>query len=140
MPLLHFRITEANQTIKLSRAITAQTLIFKRAVVYKSKEALANESKPYMGGVAVSLSFLTGSEVISSVSSNELYVPFDEFQELNDVRFELPLESENIRPAFTLNVFNYTGEGQPTFGTTNGEITYIDLFFSFSEIDIYDSY
>lgn len=138
MPILHFRITKPNETITITRPLHSQNFTFRRAVVVKTD---ANDmADEYKGGVAVQLSFLQGDEFVSNQNTNQLVIPFDYTQEVNDVRFEFPLASEDVRSAFTCSVKNYDRSadalvGVPATGTTpQGTIRYIDLYFSFTSL------
>lgn len=138
MPILHFRITKPNETINIIRPLHSQNFTFRRAVVVKT-DAL-DMASTYKGGCAVQLSFLQGDEFVSNQNTNQLVIPFDYTQEVNDVRFEFPLASEDVRSAFTCDVKNYDRSadalvGVPSTGTApNGTIRYIDLYFSFTSL------
>ncbi len=138
MPILHFRITEPNQTINITRPLHSQNFTFRRAVIVKT-DAL-DMANTYKGGCAVQLSFLQGDEFVSNQNTNQLVIPFDYTQEVNDVRFEFPLASEDVRSAFTCDVKNYDRSadalvGVPAVGASPaGTIRYIDLYFSFTSL------
>jgi hypothetical protein len=138
MPILHFRITSATQTINITRPLHSQNFTFRRAVIVKT-DAL-DMAATYKGGCAVQLSFLQGDEFVSNQNTNQLVIPFDYTKEVNDVRFEFPLASEDVRSAFTCNVKNYDRSadavvGVPPVGPTpQGTIRYIDLYFSFTSL------
>ena len=138
MPILHFRITNTTQTINITRPLHSQNFTFRRAVVVKNdaQDMVAT----YKGGVAVQLSFLQGDEFVSNQNTNQLVIPFDYTKEVNDVRFEFPLASEDVRSAFTCSVKNYDRSvdavvGVPATGPApQGTIRYIDLYFSFTSL------
>ncbi len=138
MPILHFRITKSTQTINITRPLHSQNFTFRRAVIVKT-DAL-DMASTYKGGCAVQLSFLQGDEFVSNQNTNQLVIPFDYTKEVNDVRFEFPLASEDVRSAFTCDVKNYDRSADalvgvpPTGPAPAGTIRYIDLYFSFTSL------
>jgi hypothetical protein len=140
MPVLHFRISSAQENIKLSRSLHAQNFTLRRAVVVKDASIPNPTDIPYDGGCCVEVSFFTGFEVLSNMNSNDILIPFDSTKEMNDPRFTLNFSSEEIRPSFSVSVFTYTKEHKCPFGAGPGEIKFIDLFFEFSELFDYNTY
>jgi hypothetical protein len=139
MPLLHFRITSNNQTINIDKSLHAQNFTFKRACVIKND----NTTTDYGGGCAVKIDFLqSGTEIVSNLPADKLYIPFANASSVSDIRFDLNFSTEDIRRSFQTNVFFYNNLNQPVFDPLGvvGEISYIDLYFEFQSIYDYNAY
>ena len=145
MAILHFRITEPNQVIKLDRAITGQNMTFRKIVIIKNKDQSIAPLYSYNGGVTISLDYLKGGlEMASNVNVDEISVPFKQEEAVTVINYDLNFESETIDQNFQISVFNYDKRGnQPPFdplGIIPNSITYIDLFFDYSSLYDYNSY
>ena len=69
MGILHFRISEQSQIIKLDRGIHGQNMTLKKVVVVKEPTATPD----YKGGATVQISFLGGGlEIQSNINSDEI--------------------------------------------------------------------
>ena len=147
MPVLHMRIQKANENINLSRSLHAQSFVFKRAVVVLNPSTAAGTIQNLDGGVTIQLSFFTGFELLSNLSSNNIYLPFTPPKldttvtsntgnyDIFDIRYDLQFNTEDIKNSFNASVYHYdSGSQQPTFGTTAGTIKYIDLYFEFDDL------
>ena len=132
MPILHFRVTKAQETISISRNLHAQNFTFRRAVVTKVDQA--DYAGTYKGGVTLELSFLQGDEFVSNINTNNVLIPIDYEKRSNDVRFEFPLAAEDIRSAFTVKCYNYDRSVPLAFGAGAGELEFIDVYFSFTSL------
>lgn len=137
MPILHFRITKPNETINITRPLHSQDFTFRRAVVVKHDNT--DMTNNFKGGITVQCSFLQGDEFVSNINTNQVLVPFEFANTVNDVRFEFPLASEDIRSAFNVEVYNYDRshpvEFVPATGTPpTGAIKFIDMYFSFTSL------
>ena len=140
MPVLHFRIKNAKENIKLSRSLHAQNFTLRRAVVVKDASIHNPVDTPYNGGMCVEVSFFTGFEVLSNMNSNDILIPFDSSKEMNDPRFTLNFSSEEISASFSVSVSTYDKGFECPFGEGAGEIKFVDLFFEFSELYDYNTY
>ncbi len=69
MAILHYRLTEDNQSIILPKDIHSQSFIFRRACI-RSVPLSATDTSTLKGGVIVEPSHFSGFEVISGVSVN----------------------------------------------------------------------
>ena len=93
MPLLHFRITEKDESINMSRTLHAQNLTLRRAIITRNpslqtnvqNEVAVGSAKTQVvpiydadckGGIVVDASFLRGYEIMSNFSSNDIMIPF----------------------------------------------------------------
>jgi hypothetical protein len=154
MGILHIRITEANQVIKLDSGIHSQNMTLKKVVIIKNKDqtvpTLPAVLYNYKGGVTVNLSFLGGGiEVASNVNSDELSFPFKQEEDVTELDYNLNFDAEDIDSNFAVSVFNYdkssptTQPSQPTFdttGLTDNALMYIDLYFDYSSLFDYNKY
>ena len=147
MPVLHLRIKEANENINLSRSLHAQSFVFKRAVVVMNPSTQPNQIQNLDGGVTIQLSFFTGFELLSNLSSNNIYLPFSPPKidsnvtpntgnyDVYDIRYDLQFDAEDVKNSFNAKVFHYdSGKDKPTFGSAAGNIKYIDLYFEFDNL------
>ena len=147
MPVLHIRITKENDYINLSRSLHAQSFVFKRAVVVMNPSTTAGTIQNLDGGVTIQLSFFTGFELLSNLSSNNIYLPFSPPKidtvdppntgnyDIFDIRYDLQFDAEDVKNSFNAKVFHYdSGSEQPSFGTSAGTIKYIDLYFEFDNL------
>ena len=145
MGILHLRITENNQIIKLDREIHGQNLSLKKIVVIKNKDQSATPLYSYKGGATISLDFLKGGlQMASNVNQDEISVPFKQDEDVTHVNYDLNFESETIDQNFQIAVFNYDKSGnQPPFdssGTTANALMYIDLYFDYASLYDYNKY
>lgn len=144
MAILHLRITEANQVIKLDRAIHGQNFSLKKIVVIKNSDQTGTPYQ-YKGGATISLDFLQGGlQMSSNVNQDEISVPFKQEESVTHVNYDLNFESETIDQNFQISVFNYDKSGnQPIFdssGTTLNALMSIDLYFDYSSLYDYNVY
>ncbi len=154
MAVLHFRITEANQVIKLDRGIHSQNMTLRKVVIVKNKDqtapALPAVLYNYKGGVTISMDFLKGGlQIASNTNSDEISVPFAQDVEVSHVNYDLNFDAEDIDQDFQVSVFNYdkssptTQPSQPTFdtsGLTGNALMYIDLYFDYASLFDYNQY
>ena len=144
MAILHLRITEANQIIKLDREIHGQNFSLKKIIVIKNKDQSGTPYQ-YKGGATISLDFLKGGlQMSSNVNNDEISVPFKQDEDVTHVNYDLNFESETIDQNFQISVFNYDKSGnQPTFdtsGATNNSLMFIDLYFDYASLYDYNKY
>mgnify|MGYP001591796373 CR=1 FL=1 len=154
MAILHYRLTEDNQSIILPKDIHSQSFIFRRAVI-RSVPLSATDTSTLKGGVIVEPSFFSGFEVVSSISidsstnkpiannlvSNDILLAIDESKTINNIYFDMEFESEDIPQAFTVKTFNFDREkpSAGVFGTSAGQITSIDIYFQFNSLYDYNT-
>lgn len=153
MAILHYRLTEDNQSIILPKDIHSQSFIFRRAVI--RSVPLGSSTSTLKGGVIVEPSHFSGFEVVSGVSikgstnkpitnnlvSNDILLAIDESKTINNIYFDMEFESEDIPQAFTVKTFNFDRE-KPTagvYGTSAGQITSIDIYFQFNSLYDYNT-
>ena len=153
MAILHYRLTEDNQSIILPKDIHSQSFIFRRAVI--RSVPLGSSTSTLKGGVIVEPSHLSGFKVVSGVSikcstnkpitnnlvSNDILLAIDESKTINNIYFDMEFESEDIPQAFTVKTFNFDRE-KPTagvYGTSAGQITSIDIYFQFNSLYDYNT-
>ena len=145
MGILHFRITENNQVIKMDRAIHGQNMTLKKVVIIKNKDQTVAPVYSYKGGATITLDFLKGGlQMASNVNQDEISIPFKQEEDVTHVNYDLNFESETIDQNFQVSVFNFdkTG-GQPTFdptGLTANAILYIDMYFDYASLYDYNQY
>ena len=166
MPILHFRITQQNQPIDLSRTLHSQNCTLRRITIVRNISLPNNipgsptqlPATPYFvptypgdqdmeGGIIIDVSFFKGFEVLSNFSSNDIMCPFDNMQSVVDNRFEQNFANEDISLSFNVKVFNYKRENTLKFVDDTGvgkddpaAIKYIDMFFEFDELFAYNTY
>jgi hypothetical protein len=144
MAILHFRILKNTQSIVLTKAVKAQNLIFKRAVITQHN----NGQNPNLdGGIVIHCSFIQGFEIISNtdndikIDANDLIIPMDITKSQHDVRFDLQISNEDIRQAFTVDVKDFTNTNLISFDPVQvGAIKYIDLYFEYSILFDYQEF
>lgn len=153
MAILHYRITEAEQSINIPNTIHAQSFIFRRAVVRMTPLAAGSTSTNCKGGVVITISHLSGFEISSGTSissttgkpitnnlgANDILIGLDEFKPINNIYFDMEFESEDINQGFQVKVSNFD-RGPVVFGTGAGQITSIDLYFQFASLYDYKTY
>jgi len=145
MGILHFRITENNQVIKMDRAIHGQNLSLKKVVIIKNKDQTVAPVYSYKGGATITLDFLKGGlQMASNVNQDEISIPFKQEEDVTHVNYDLNFESETIDQNFQVSVFNFdkTG-GQPSFdptGVTANALMYIDMYFDYASLYDYNHY
>ena len=132
MPVLHFRITSADENIDITRQIHSQNFTFVRSIV--QSVAATGGAKPNGGGLNVFCDFLQGYEITSNVDANRLMIPMDESKDMNETRYVQNFNAEDVRNRFQVKVFKFDGSAPATFGTSPGNITSVDLFFEFTEL------
>lgn len=132
MPVLHFRITSADENIDITRQIHSQNFTFVRSIV--QSVAAATGTKPNGGGLNVFCDFLQGYEITSNVDANRLMIPMDEGKNMNETRYVQNFNAEDVRNRFQVKVFTFDGSAPATFGNAAGNITSVDLFFEFTEL------
>ena len=153
MAILHYRITEAEQSINIPNTIHAQSFIFRRAVVRMVPLASGGTSTNCKGGIVISPSHFSGFEIASGTSidgttskpitnnlgANDLLIGLNEYQAINNTYFDMEFESEDVNQGFTVKVTNF--DKQPVvFGTGAGQLTSIDLYFQFASLYDYKTY
>jgi len=140
MGILHFRISEQSQIIKLDRGIHGQNMTLKKIVVVKEPTATPD----YKGGATIQISFLSGGlEISSNVNSDEISVPFKNTDEVTNVNWDLNFDAEDINSNFTTNVLKYDKSSSVVFdstGGTPGALYYIDLYFDYASLFDYNAY
>jgi hypothetical protein len=132
MPVLHFRITSAEENIDITRQIHSQNFTFVRSIV--QSVAATGGAKPNGGGLNVYCEFLQGYEITSNVEANRLMIPMNESKDMNEARYVQNFNAEDVRNRFQVKVYKFDGSGLATFGTQPGNITSVDLFFEFTEL------
>ena len=162
MPLLHFRITEKDESINMSRTLHAQNLTLRRAIITRNpslqtnvqNEVAVGSAKTQVvpiydadckGGIVVDASFLRGYEIMSNFSSNDIMIPFANDSINVDEQFELDIASEDIALAFNIKVLDFERKDTILFtkATSAGEpgaIQYVDLIFQYDELYNHDTY
>lgn len=147
MPVLHFRITKAQQTIELSRELKSQNFTLRRVVVIR--EPNTTDSTSLNGGLAIDLDFWNGFEMLSNLNSNVIYVPLDQSVIVNDnPRYDLNFNGETIHQSFGVKVRDYKDASDnaavvfwdQTGAPAEGEIMSIDMYFEFDDLFDYTSY
>ena len=153
MAILHYRITEKEQSINIPSTIHAQSFIFRRAVVRMIPLASGGTSTNLKGGIVVTPSHFSGFEISSGTSidstttkpiknnlgANDILIGLDEYKPINNIYFDMEFESEDINQGFTVSVRNF--DKQPVvFGTGAGELTSIDIYFQFASLYDYKTY
>jgi len=133
MAVLHFRITSAQENIDITRQIHSQNFTFVRSIV--QSVAAAGGAKPNGGGLNVFCQFLQGYEITSNVDANRLMIPMDESKDMNESRYVQNFNAEDVRNRFQVQVFTFDGSSLATFGASPGNITSVDLFFEFTELE-----
>ncbi len=141
MGILHFRITEQSQIIKLDRGIHGQNMTLKKVIVVKEPTATPD----YNGGATIQISFLSGGlEISSNINSDEISVPFKNTDEVTNINWDLNFDTEDINQNFTTSVFRYDKTGVPVVfdstGATAGSIRYIDMYFDYASLYDYNIY
>ena len=155
MAILHYRITQKNQSITIPKTIHAQSFIFRRAVVKMVPLTAGSQSTILKGGVIVSPSHFSGFEISSGVSidgstnkpitnnlgANDILIGLDEYKPINNVYYDMEFESEDINAGFTVDCFNFDREQSiDIFGTTEGKVISIDIYFQFASLYDYQTY
>ena len=153
MAILHYRITENNQSITIPNTIHAQSFIFRRAVVRMKPLASGTPSTNCKGGIVISPSHFSGFEIASGSSlnsttnkpitnnlgANDILIGLDEYKDINNIYFDMEFESEDINQGFTVKVSNFDKEAV-TFGTAAGQIISIDVYFQFASLYDYRTF
>ena len=134
MPILHIRITEANQIIKLDRGIHSQNMTLKKVVIIKNEDQTGTPLYDYKGGITVSLDFLKGGlEMASNTNVDEISFPLNQAIKVTEIDYDLNFDSEDIDQNFQVSVFNYDKtSSQPIFDTTGATanaLMFVDLYF-----------
>jgi hypothetical protein len=153
MAILHYRITEAEQSINIPKTIHAQSFIFRRAIVRMVPLVAPATSTNCKGGLVVSPSHFSGFEISSgttissttakpitnNLGANDILIGLDEYKPINNVYFDMEFESEDVNQGFTVKITNF--DKQPIkFGTQAGELTSIDMYFQFASLYDYKTY
>ena len=145
MPILHIRITEANQIIKLDRGIHSQNMTLKKVVIIKNEDQTGTPLYDYKGGITVSLDFLKGGlEMASNTNVDEISFPLNQAIKVTEIDYDLNFDSEDIDQNFQVSVFNYDKtSSQPIFDTTGATanaLMFVDLYFDYSSLFDYNQY
>lgn len=153
MAILHYRITEDEQSITIPNTIHAQSFIFRRAIV--RMVPLAGGTDVLKGGIVISPSHFSGFEISSGTSTdsttskpilnnlgaNDILVGLDQEKNINNIYFDMEFESENINQGFTVKVRNFDKDNSASlFGTSPGQLTSVDVYFQFASLFNYESY
>ena len=153
MAILHYRLTEAEQSVNIPNTIHAQSFIFRRAVVRMVPLTANSTSTNCKGGIVISPSHFSGFEISSGTSissttgkpitnnlgANDILIGLDEFKPINNIYFDMEFESEDVNQAFTVRVSNF--DKQPVvFGNSAGQLTSIDVYFQFASLYDYKTY
>ena len=138
MPILHLRLTEANQNIVISKELKAQQLTLVRATITKDTAAGATND----GALFYQLDFFSGFEYISNLNDNYLMSPIDDTLAFQTYQLSQSFFSEDVKNAFNVKVRKYNGTNYSDvlFGSGNGHIKTIDLFFQVSSLTDFQSY
>ena len=153
MAILHYRLTQAEQSVNIPNTIHAQSFIFRRAVVRMVPLVSPATSTNCKGGIVISPSHFSGFEISSGTSidgttgkpitnnlgANDILVGLDEYKPINNTYFDMEFESEDVNQGFTVKVTNFD-KGAVTFGTGAGQLTSIDLYFQFASLYDYKTY
>ena len=153
MAILHYRLTEAEQSVNIPNTIHAQSFIFRRAVVRMKPLTAGSTSTNCKGGIVISPSHFSGFEISSgttidsttakpitnNLGANDILIGLDEFKPINNTYFDMEFESEDINQAFTVRISNFDKE-PVVFGTGAGQLTSIDLYFQFASLYDYKTY
>ena len=153
MAILHYRITQPEQSINIPNTIHAQSFIFRRAVVRMVPLATGSTSTNCKGGVVITPSHFSGFEISSgttidgntgkaitnNLGANDLLIGLDEFKPINNIYFDMEFESEDINQGFTVKVSNFDKQAV-VFGTGAGELSSIDIYFQFASLYDYKTY
>ena len=155
MAILHYKITSADQNIQLSTDIHAQSFLLRRVIVQQvplrklSQAAVAGASTAEVytasvnkGGVVIQPSHLSGLEIVSGnlSNSNDIIVAYDEEVASHSIFYDMEFESETVPRAFNVKVKKFDKSADAVFGTQEGQITSIDLFFQFNSLFNYEGY
>ena len=138
MPILHLRLTEANQNIVISKELKAQQLTLVRATITKDITAGATNA----GSLFYELDFFNGYEYISNLNDNYLVSPIDDTLQFQTYQLSQSFFSEDVKTAFNVKVRKYDGTNYSPvlFTTGNGHIKTIDLFFQVSSLTDFQTY
>ena len=153
MAILHYRITQPEQSINIPNTIHAQSFIFRRAVVRMVPLTTGSTSTNCKGGVVITPSHFSGFEISSgttldgntgkpitnNLGANDLLIGLDEFKPINNIYFDMEFESEDINQGFTVKVSNFDKQAV-VFGTGAGELSSIDIYFQFASLYDYKTY
>jgi len=155
MAILHFRLTQRNQSINIPKTIHAQSFIFRRAVVRMKTLTAGTASTVLKGGLIVSPSHFNGFEISSGVTidnatnkpitnnlgANDILIGLNEYEAINNIYFDMEFESEDINAGFTVDCLNFDrDQSVDIFGTTEGKIISIDVYFQFASLYDYQTY
>lgn len=138
MPILHLRLTEANQNIVISKELKAQQLTLVRTTITKDTTAGATNA----GSLFFELEFFNGFEYISNLNDNYLVSPIDDALAFQTYQLSQSFFSEDVKTAFNVKVRKYDGTNYSNvlFGAGNGHIKTIDMFFQVSSLEDFQTY
>ena len=162
MPILHFRLTKAHDSVLLLRTIHSQNSTLRRCIVTKNRSVATNAptvvtgatdnfipdyTTDYKGGIILDCAFLSGGEIISNFNSNDILIPFSNAESNIDNRFIQNFASEDVSTSFSVKSFDFEKQDTIKFmsdsgntSTTDGAVKYIDVFFEFDEVMDYNTY
>lgn len=133
--------------VTISRVLKARQFTFRRAIVTFTAPLAggAGANATDTQGLIVNCSFLTGYEILSNFTSNDLMVALPYYTNgptCFDSRYELNMNSEDIKETFqvTITKFDRTAFTNDELGigpsnlTPAGRIQSIDLFFTYDEL------
>ena len=154
MAILHYRLTEKNQSIEIPSTIHAQSFIFRRAVVRMVPLTAGATSTILKGGVIFSPSHFSGFEIssgtsidsttnkpiINNLGFNDILLGLDEYKPINNIYYDMEFQSEDINRGFTVSTRNFDREDVNIFGTNAGQVKSIDIYFQFSSLYKYEGY
>ena len=135
MPLLHISLTSRREQIRIDSELVAQHLtLIKASATYLH---LANNQ---IGGLKVRLPFISPIDHISSDNLRAVSIPmnFGEsgaagsvMTQMVDLGFQFA--TEHLPKSFIVEIDNLDGS-PATFGSSNGNLKRVDLFFNYETI------
>tara|TARA_R110002153_G_scaffold140_2_gene870 strand:+ start:952 stop:1389 length:438 start_codon:yes stop_codon:yes gene_type:complete len=141
MPLLHIAIKANNENKRIDSELVAQNLtLIKASCTYK------HLSTNILQAIAIDLPFISPLDYISSDSSRHIVLPFNFGDDAPssgitctqslDCNFQFDVE--HIPKTFECKCFSLTTGSdtfdESTFGTANGNLLRVDLFFHYETI------
>jgi hypothetical protein len=138
MPVLHLVIKNSRQNISIPTDLTAQDL-----TLVESSITLRHHQTVSSAGVKIEMPFISPLDFVSSEDSRFLVLPrnFNDGVHTNGdlvcliERHNLHFATEHIPSNFTIRTKNINDNSEPSFGTTNGDIDRIDLYFHYNHLE-----
>ena len=132
MVLLHLRLTEQEQQLDIPHDIKAQVVVLRKIVVQKDTSA----GNLLGGGICLDLNAMTNSfEIMTSEHNGYLTVPLLDGSALTNHEFHIKFSAEQIKSQFRMKTFKYDGVEKAVFGSGNGHIDSIDIYFEYETND-----